>query len=117
MSYANGCIWGTEDSAPHGNGVMTYAHGDRYEGQFVRGVPYGRGKYTVRMVVFIEGVLLYLTITNMALLFPRRMESGMVEASVCGLAGTSTTGSGGKTKWKAKVFSSSLPGGNIPGAS
>ena len=28
-----------------GHGVLTYAFGDRYEGQFKRGKPYGRGRY------------------------------------------------------------------------
>ena len=57
MSYANGDVYvgDWKDSAPHGNGVMTYAYGDRYEGQFVRAFPTAGVNIHMRMVVFIEG--------------------------------------------------------------
>ena len=45
---------GLVNSVPHGNGVMTYAYGDRYEGQF-QGCPYGRGTLCRRGTT--EGVL------------------------------------------------------------
>ena len=37
---------GYQNGLPHGNGALTYANGDKYEGEFFEGEIAGRGKYT-----------------------------------------------------------------------
>ena len=39
----------------NGTGVRTYAHGDRYEGQWLRGEMYGKGVYTYADGSYYDG--------------------------------------------------------------
>ena len=47
---------GYQNGLPHGTGSLTYANGDKYEGEFAFGEISGRGKYTFADGSVYEGM-------------------------------------------------------------